>query len=56
LKKGKYALYTIPNIQSWEVIFYNGDNWGTLKEFNEANVALRKEEATPRQLRPLRLE
>ncbi|WP_016990044.1 DUF2911 domain-containing protein [Flavobacterium sp. ACAM 123] len=52
LKKGKYALYTIPNIQSWEVIFYTAtDNWGTPKEFNEANVALRtvvKEEATPR--------
>jgi hypothetical protein len=52
LKKGKYALYTIPNIQSWEVIFYTAtDNWGTPKEFNEANVALRtvvKEEATPK--------
>jgi hypothetical protein len=51
LKKGKYALYTIPNIQSWEVIFYATDNWGTPKEFNEANVALRtvvKEEATPK--------
>jgi hypothetical protein len=23
LKKGKYALYTIPNIQSWEVIFFD---------------------------------
>ena len=22
LKKGKYALFTVPNIQSWEVIFY----------------------------------
>lgn len=52
LKKGKYALYTIPNIQSWEVIFYTAtDNWGTPKEFKEANVALRtivKEEATPK--------
>ncbi len=51
LKKGKYALYTIPNIQSWEVIFYNTtDNWGTPKVFDEANVALRtkvKEEAIP---------
>jgi hypothetical protein len=50
LKKGKYALYTIPNIQSWEVIFYTAtDNWGT-KEFNEANVALRTvvKEATPK--------
>jgi hypothetical protein len=52
LKKGKYALYTIPNVQSWEVIFYTDtDNWGTPKEFNEANVALRtivKEDSTPK--------
>lgn len=42
LKKGKYALYTIPNIQSWEVIFYaTTDNWGTPKEFKEENIALR---------------
>jgi hypothetical protein len=56
LKKGKYALYTIPNIQSWEVIFILTDNWGTPKEFNEANVALRtvvKRKLHQRQLRPL---
>ncbi|GIZ08404.1 DUF2911 domain-containing protein [Flavobacterium sp. UMI-01] len=51
LPKGKYALYTIPNIQSWEVIFYKTtDNWGTPKEFDEANVALKakaKEIALP---------
>lgn len=49
LKKGKYALYTIPNIQNWEVLFYTTtDNWGTPKEFDEAKVALKttvKEEA-----------
>ena len=49
LKKGKYALYTIPSITSWEVIFYTTtDNWGNPAEFKEANVALRttvKEEA-----------
>jgi hypothetical protein len=49
LKKGKYALYTIPNIQSWEVIFILRQTRGTPKEFNEANVALRTvEEATPK--------
>ncbi|EIA07400.1 DUF2911 domain-containing protein [Flavobacterium frigoris] len=52
LKKGKYALYTIPNIQSWEIIFYSTtDNWGTPQEFKEANVALRttvKEESMPK--------
>ncbi|MBA0883106.1 DUF2911 domain-containing protein [Flavobacterium undicola] len=42
LKKGKYALYTIPNIQSWEVLFYTAtDNWGAPKEFDEAKVALK---------------
>lgn len=49
LKKGKYALYTVPRIESWDVIFYTTtDNWGLPQEFNEANVALRttvKEEA-----------
>lgn len=52
LKKGKYALYTVPKIGSWEVIFYTTtDNWGLPAEFNEANVALRttvKEEALPK--------
>jgi hypothetical protein len=49
LKKGKYALYTIPNIQ--KLFLYCDRHWGTPKEFNEANVALRtvvKEEATPK--------
>lgn len=42
LKKGKYALYTIPNIQSWDVVFYTAtDNWGTPKEYDEAKVALK---------------
>ncbi len=42
LKKGKYALYSIPNIQSWEIVFYTAtDNWGTPKEFDEAKVALK---------------
>lgn len=49
LKKGKYAIYTIPNIQSWEVLFYTTtDNWGTPKDFDESKVALKtsvKEEA-----------
>jgi len=52
LKKGKYALYSVPNIQSWEIIFYTAtDNWGTPKEFDESKVALRvkvKEEALPK--------
>lgn len=42
LPKGKYAIYTIPNIDNWEIIFYSdSDNWGTPKEWNESKVALR---------------
>ena len=51
LKKGKYALYTIPKIESWEVIFYSTtDNWGLPENWNENNVALKttvKEDALP---------
>jgi hypothetical protein len=51
LKKGKYALYTVPRIESWEVIFYTTtDNWGLPVNWNEANVALKttvKEDALP---------
>lgn len=51
LKKGKYSIYTIPKIESWEVIFYlSTDNWGLPENWNEANVALRttvKEDALP---------
>jgi len=42
LKKGKYAIYTTPKIDIWEVVFYsNTDNWGTPENWNEKNVALR---------------
>ncbi|TDD77073.1 DUF2911 domain-containing protein [Flavobacterium caseinilyticum] len=42
LKKGKYSLFTIPKIESWEVIFYKTtDNWGNPEEWKEDNVALR---------------
>lgn len=49
LKKGKYALYSVPRIESWDIIFYTAtDNWGLPQEFDETKVALRttvKEEA-----------
>jgi hypothetical protein len=52
LPKGKYALYTIPKIESWEIIFYSTtDNWGNPEVWNEANVVLRttvKEESLPK--------
>ncbi|RTY95040.1 DUF2911 domain-containing protein [Flavobacterium sp. GT3R68] len=42
LKKGKYALYTIPKADNWEIIFYSkADNWGTPETWNESDVALR---------------
>lgn len=42
LKKGKYAIFTIPKVDSWEVVFYSKtDNWGNPEEWNEADVALR---------------
>lgn len=40
LKKGKYALYTTPKADMWEVVFYSDtDNWGTPDEWN-ANKAI----------------
>ncbi|MDL2144611.1 MULTISPECIES: DUF2911 domain-containing protein [Flavobacterium] len=51
LKKGKYAIYTIPKIESWEVIFYlSTDNWGLPENWSDSYVALRttvKEDALP---------
>lgn len=42
LKKGKYALFTLPKVESWEVIFYSKtDNWGTPEVWDEADVAVR---------------
>lgn len=42
LKKGKYALFTTPKADSWEIVFYTDtDNWGTPEEWSEAKVALR---------------
>lgn len=40
LKKGTYAIYTIPNETSWDVIFYNdATNWGTPKEWDDNKVS-----------------
>jgi hypothetical protein len=42
LPKGKYSLYTVPKIESWEIIFYSTtNNWGNPEVWNEANVVLR---------------
>lgn len=51
LKKGKYAIYTVPRIESWDVIFYlSTDNWGLPENWNENYVVLKttvKENALP---------
>ena len=42
LKKGKYALYTLPKAENWDVIFYSTtDNWGTPETWDESKVVLR---------------
>jgi len=42
LAKGKYAIFTIPKADNWEIIFYSKtDNWGNPATLDEANVALR---------------
>lgn len=50
LKKGKYALYTTPRADSWEIVFYsNTDNWGNPEVWDETKVAL-KTNAKPENL------
>ena len=40
LKKGTYAIFTIPNETSWDVIFYSdANNWGTPQKWDESKVA-----------------
>ncbi len=42
LAKGTYAIYTVPNKDSWEVMFYSdSSNWGTPEEWSDAKVALK---------------
>ncbi len=41
LKKGSYAIYTIPKVEEWEVIFYKDtNNWGTPEKWDESKIAL----------------
>ena len=40
LAKGTYAIFTIPNETSWEVIFYSdSNNWGTPQKWDDSKVA-----------------
>lgn len=42
LKAGTYALFTIPNQKSWDVIFYTDfSNWGTPEKWDDKKVALK---------------
>ncbi|PRX40632.1 DUF2911 domain-containing protein [Salegentibacter salegens] len=42
LKAGTYAIYTIPQEDEWEVMFYSdASNWGNPAEWNEEKVALK---------------
>lgn len=42
VKKGKYALYTLPKADNWEVILYNDiNNWGTPEKWDETKVIAR---------------
>ena len=40
LKAGSYALYSKPNKENWEVMFYSdATNWGTPREWDASKVA-----------------
>jgi hypothetical protein len=42
LKKGKYAIFTTPKADMWEIIFYTDtDNWGTPENWDENKVAFK---------------
>lgn len=42
LKKGSYSIYSIPNKDSWEIMFYSStDNWGVPQDWDESKVALK---------------
>ncbi len=40
LKAGSYAIFTKPNAESWDVVFYSdANNWGTPQKWDDAKVA-----------------
>ena len=42
LKKGTYAVYTVPNEENWDVVFYtDANNWGTPAKWDDSKVALK---------------
>lgn len=48
IPKGKYAIYTLPNLDKWQLIFYSkSDNWGNPDIWDESKVVARIN-ATPK--------
>ncbi len=42
LKKGKYALYTTPKADKWDIMFYSDtDNWGTPEKWEDSKVVVK---------------
>jgi len=42
LKKGKYAIFTTPKADSWDVYFYTDtDNWGLPEKWDDSKVAVK---------------
>lgn len=42
LKKGTYAIFTTPNKDAWEIVFYSdAENWGTPEKWDDSKVALK---------------
>lgn len=42
LAKGTYAIFTVPNKSSWDVMFYNdATNWGLPQKWDDGKVALK---------------
>lgn len=55
VKAGTYALYTTPNKDSWDVIFYaDATNWGNPKKWDESKVAAKVSVAV--QPMPMKIE
>lgn len=55
LKKGTYALYTIPSKKTWDIILYtDATNWGKPRKWDETKVAARVQVAV--QNRPSDIE
>jgi len=54
LKKGTYAIFTVPNATSWDVIFYSdANNWGTPQKWDESKVAAKTTVATQEMPMPI---